>query len=72
MKLLERIFHEHRFEQFVTDRYLKKDTVIEEGVYLCSCGKRHPVLGNWTTRGKIFRNRRIPEDAQEIGDIQRK
>lgn len=57
--------HEHKYFRYTTDRYVKENAVHEKGVYICDCGKLEPAIKNWSTTGKMFRNRRLPKNARE-------
>jgi len=60
MNWLKRLFHTHQFEEFVTDRFVEKDTVVTKFINTCECGEIESI--QMQTVGKLFRNRKIEEE----------
>ncbi len=60
MNILEKLFHEHKLEMFVTDRYIHKKMLVEEGKHYCHCG--HTDNTAFIVRGELFRGRKYEKE----------
>lgn len=69
MNIFERLFHEHKYEKYPTDRWADETGYTEEGVYLCTCGKLDPNVGKYSIRGGFFKNRKLPNGKSAKGHL---